>query len=660
MSEQSKDVERVFSQHGTLSSRPDYEYRPQQLEMARAISSALERNSDLIVEAPTGVGKSLAYLVPAIVHAVTAKRKAVVSTHTKNLQEQLINNDVEIARSVLDLDFDAVVLKGRRNYLCTTRLRNALNSQHHLFEQNVSGDLRKLESWSLKTADGDLENLPFTISEEVRQHVCSEKGACSQALCGSKCFFQKAKHRAREAPLVILNHSLFFTLLALQSSEEQYLYPNDFIIFDEAHMLEQVAGVGIGKSISRAQVLYALHRLYNSKTKRGLFASLKKKQYGELFDHTEQSAIAFFENISSAARALKTSSNSLRIRTPNFVSNSVRQPLIDLQHLVKELGDEKRAKVNKEELAAVQRLLWEAEILIGEFLEQPNPALTYWIESGSGRSSNVTLHTAPTDIAESLGSRLFRENSSVVMTSATLSMNGSLDYFRHRLGARKATGLILGTPFDFYKQMRLVLVRELPPPDDPAFEEDLPDWIHRSIARTKGKALVLFTSSALLRKTAASLRERLEQDGITLLVQEPGESRTALLQQFQKDIHSVLFGLDSFWMGIDVPGEALEHVIITRLPFAVPDHPLVESRMELIAQRNGNSFFDYQLPEAVLKLRQGVGRLIRTKTDHGMVTILDSRILNKQYGQLFLRSLPHCRVEILERNGETTELETEN
>ncbi len=653
-------IQKIFSLNGTLAHRSGFEFRPQQMQMARAITEALESNLHLIVEAPTGVGKSLAYLVPAIMHAVTAKRKAVISTHTKNLQEQLINNDVELARSVLDLDFDAVVLKGRRNYLCTTRLRNALNSQKHLFEDDVSGDLRKLESWSRETSDGDLENLPFTISEEVRQHVCSEKGTCSQALCGSRCFFQKAKHRAREAPLVILNHSLFFTLLALQSSEEQYLYPNDFVIFDEAHMLEQVAGVGIGKSISRAQVLYALHRLYNSKTKRGLFASLKKKQYGELFGHAEKSAIAFFENISSAARALKTSSNALRIRTPNFVSNSVRQPLLNLQQLVEELVDEKKARVNNEELAAVGRLLWEAEILIGDFLEQPNPALTYWIESGSGRSANVTLHTAPTDIAESIGSRLFRDNSSVIMTSATLSMNGSLDYFRHRIGARKTTTLILDTPFDFYKQMRVVLVRDLPPPDDPAYEEDLPDWIYRSIARTKGKALVLFTSSALLRKTAASLRERIEEDGITLLVQEPGESRTALLQQFQKDIHSVLFGLDSFWMGIDVPGEALQHVIITRLPFAVPDNPLVESRMELIAQRNGNSFFDYQLPEAVLKLRQGVGRLIRTRTDHGMVTILDSRILNKQYGQVFLRSLPRCRVEILERSGETIEIETEN
>ncbi len=653
-------IQKIFSLNGTLAHRSGFEFRPQQMQMARAITEALESNLHLIVEAPTGVGKSLAYLVPAIMHAVTAKRKAVISTHTKNLQEQLINNDVELARSVLALDFDAVVLKGRRNYLCTTRLRNALNSQKHLFEDDVSGDLRKLESWSRETSDGDLENLPFTISEEVRQHVCSEKGTCSQALCGSRCFFQKAKHRAREAPLVILNHSLFFTLLALQSSEEQYLYPNDFVIFDEAHMLEQVAGVGIGKSISRAQVLYALHRLYNSKTKRGLFASLKKKQYGELFGHAEKSAIAFFENISSAARALKTSSNALRIRTPNFVSNSVRQPLLNLQQLVEELVDEKKARVNNEELAAVGRLLWEAEILIGEFLEQPNPALTYWIESGSGRSANVTLHTAPTDIAESIGSRLFRDNSSVIMTSATLSMNGSLDYFRHRIGARKTTTLILDTPFDFLKQMRVVLVRDLPPPDDPAYEEDLPDWIYRSIARTKGKALVLFTSSALLRKTAASLRERIEEDGITLLVQEPGESRTALLQQFQKDIHSVLFGLDSFWMGIDVPGEALQHVIITRLPFAVPDNPLVESRMELIAQRNGNSFFDYQLPEAVLKLRQGVGRLIRTRTDHGMVTILDSRILNKQYGQLFLRSLPRCRVEILERSGETIEIETEN
>lgn len=655
-----KQIDAVFSPDGTLASRSDFEYRPQQLQMAHAISKALTSNSPLIVEAPTGVGKSVAYLIPAILYAITEKKKAIVSTHTKNLQEQLIRKDIELVRMLIDLDFDAVVLKGRKNYLCTTRLRNALNAQTELFEKKNIVELHKIRDWSLKTADCDIENAPFPISNEVWQHVCSEKGTCSKAICGSNCFFQKAKKRAQEAQLVILNHSLFFTLLALQSSEEHLLYPNDFVIFDEAHTLEQVAGVGLGKNISRAQLLFALHRLYNPKTKRGLFARLKKKQPRELLERAEKAALTFFENIFSATRALKGSSNSVRIRTANFVPNSVQHSLLDVQHLVKELEQDEHVRINKEELAAAHRLVWEAEILIREFLEQSNSALTYWIETGSGGTPNITLHTAPTDIAESVGTRLFRENRSVIMTGATLSINGSLEYFQQRLGATHARTMILGTPFDFYRQMRLVLARDMPPPDLEEYDEALPRWVYRSIARTRGKALVLFTSSALMKRVAENLRTQLEADGITLLVQLPGISRHALLQEFKRDVHSVLFGLESFWMGIDVPGEALEHVIITRLPFAVPDHPLIESRIELIAQRNGSAFLEYQLPEAVLKLRQGVGRLIRTRTDTGIVTILDSRILSKQYGQIFLRSLPRCRVEILQENGETTEVEIES
>jgi ATP-dependent DNA helicase DinG len=629
-------IEAIFSVHGSLAQRPQYEHRPQQWQMARAIIEALESNSHLIVEAPTGVGKSLAYLVPAILFAVANKRKAIVSTHTKNLQEQLIRKDIELVRELVGVEFDAVVLKGRKNYLCTTRLRYALSAQTELFEREHFTELKQIRDWSSATPDGDIESAPFHISPEVWQQVCSEQGACSQRICDAHCFFQRAKRRARSAQVVVLNHSLFFTLLALQQSDDDFLFPNDFVIFDEAHTLEQVAGAGISKSISRAQVLYAVHRLYNPRTTRGLLAKLKKKRPRELCEQVEQRVMDFFDEVSAAARALMGRSPSVRIRTPHFTPNSVHQPLVDLQKVISELE----------------------EVLIREFIEQSNPALTYWVEIGSGRNPNVTLCTAPTDVAESVGPRLFRQNKSVIMTSATLSIDGSLEYFRQRIGAVSAKTLTVDTPFDLQKQMRLVLARDLAPPDSEEFERELPDWIHRSIARTEGKALVLFTSSVLLKSVAETLRPALEAEGIKLLVHDRGVSRHRLLEEFRRDIHSVLFGLDSFWMGIDVPGEALEHVIITRLPFAMPDHPLMEARFELIVQRGGNSFLDYQLPEAVLKLRQGVGRLIRTATDKGIVTILDSRILSKPYGQVFLRSLPTCRVEVLLKSGETVEVET--
>ena len=652
-------IELIFSEEGKLSHLPNYEFRPQQREMAEAVTSALEGRSHLILEAPTGVGKSLAYLVPAILHAVKEKRKAIVSTHTKNLQEQLYRKDIEIARTLVGHDFYAVIFKGRKNYLCTTRLRNALRQQRQLFDTGEAGELLRIQEWSQVTRDGDVENLPFTPSQSVWQQVCSEIGTCSSMVCGPHCFFQKAKRQAREATVVIMNHALFFTLFAMQDAEEYFLFKDDFVIFDEAQTLESVAGLGIGKSISRAQVLFAVHRLYNPKTKKGLLAKHRSKHHKELCAQAERATNAFFEEVQIAVRALSEKSTTLRIRTPRFVSDTLSRPLQQLRSAVREVEDDEKSKVAKDELVAAKRLIGEAEMLVEEFLEQSDSALTYWVELSSGRFQNVHLNTAPTSVADSIAPKLFKKGTSVIMTSATLSVNGSLAYFQQRLGAYDARTLILDTPFDYQKQMRLVLGKPVPPPDNPAFEAAIPEWIYGSIARSRGKALVLFTSSYLLRKVAESLRGRLESEGIRLLVQDGRSSRHALLGEFKNDIHSVLFGLDSFWMGVDVPGEALEHVIITRLPFAVPDHPLIESRMELIARQNGNAFMDYTLPEAVLKFRQGVGRLIRSKTDTGMITILDSRILSKQYGRTFLLSIPRCPIELLGPDGGAFQAEME-
>jgi ATP-dependent DNA helicase DinG len=272
-------------------------------------------------------------------------------------------------------------------------------------------------------------------------------------------------------------------------------------------------------------------------------------------------------------------------------------------------------------------------------------------------NNNVILCSAPTDISTSVGPLLFRENTSVILTSATLAVGGTLDYIQRRLGATPADTLILDTPFNFRRQMRITIGADMPAPDAPDYERELPQWILSSIARSRGKALVLFTSAALMKRMANVLRQPIRDEGLQLLVQGIGPSRYELLQEFKRDVHSVLFGLDSFWMGIDVPGEALEHVIITRLPFAVPDHPLIEAKTEFITQQGGNAFFDFTLPEAVIKLRQGVGRLIRSTTDKGIVTVLDSRIVTKRYGQLFLRSLPPCPVEVVSSTGDVEERE---
>jgi ATP-dependent DNA helicase DinG len=653
----STTLDELFSADGRVARLKDFEFRPQQRAMAGAIADALESSRHLIVEAPTGVGKSLAYLIPAVLFATSNKRKAIVSTHTKNLQEQLLRNDIEIVRRVLDVEFRAAVLKGRKNYLCTTRLQHALQQQRQLFETSENRELQRIERWVTETRTGDRETLPFKLETDIWSHVCSEQGICSQILCGPRCFFQRAKAHARDAQLVVMNHALFFTLFAQRQSDDFFIFPNDFVIFDEAHTLEQVAGTGIGKSISRAQVSFAIHRLFNARTKRGLFAKSRRQHLRTLCEETLLATNEFFDAISTMAQSLKSSSQTLRIRTPYCIANTMEYPLQSLQSAVKEVMEDDTVRLNKEELAGAHRLLWEAEILIREFLEQPESGWTYWVDLGSGRSRNVTLHTAPTDVAESVGPKLFRDNTSVIMTSATLAVHGSLGYFQNRLGARNARTLILDTPFEFRRQMRIAVARDISEPEHAGYRDELPGWIHRSVRRSGGKALVLFTNASVLRQVNAALKDRFAAEGMVLLAQDGSRQRHALLEEFRKDIRSVLFGLDSFWMGIDVPGEALEHVIITRLPFAVPDHPLIESRMEALAMKNGNSFLDYTLPEAVLKFRQGVGRLIRSRTDTGMVTILDSRILSRPYGRAFLQSIPRCPIEVLTSEGIVEELD---
>jgi len=651
-----KKIDAIFSENGTLADAIPFEFRPQQLEMAKTIASALERQRHLIVEAPTGVGKSLAYLIPCILYALQKKRKAIISTHTKNLQEQLIRKDMDIARTVLGLEFRVALFKGRRNYLCTSRLRNAVRARRQLFETAESEELLRIEQWAASTTDGDMESLGFIASSSVKQQVCSEKDACGPSICGPDCFFQKARQRARESDVIIVNHALFFTLFAIRETDESFLYKDDFVVFDEAHTLENIAGIGIGKSISRTQVLFAIHRFYNAKTKKGLLARIRSGVYHAICQEAEQAALEFFDEVRVAVQSMRTRSLAVRITVPFFLQDTLTDQLHRLQKAIKELEEDGKIRIKKEELSSARRLVWEAEVLVREFLEQANAEFTYWVELPAGRYSNVILNAAPTSVADSIARSLFKHGTSVIMTSATLAVRGSLAYFQQRLGAIDADTVVLDSPFDFRRQMRIVLVKNIPAPDTEEYEAALPDWILRSIRRSHGKALVLFTSTSLMKNIADQVRVSLEADGITLLVQDGKTPRDVLLSTFRADVHSVLFGLDSFWMGIDVPGEALEHVIITRLPFVVPDHPLVESRMELIARRGGNAFEEYVLPEAVLKLKQGVGRLIRAKTDTGLITILDSRVLTKRYGRTFLESLPRCPVEIISPGGEVEEV----
>jgi ATP-dependent DNA helicase DinG len=636
----SQSIDHLFRPDGTLAVFPGLEERPQQHTMALAVARALEQRRHLIVEAPTGTGKTLAYLLPALLHATSNNRKAIVSTHTRNLQDQLLHNDIPLARSLLGIDFTAVALKGRRNYLCTTRLRNALAGSGSLFGDEQQEQLVRIQEWAVHSPDGELGGMGFTPAPEVWNAVCSEPGLCNTRICGGSCFFQRVK--------------------------DVLIFGDDFVILDEAHTLEAVAGSGFGKRVSRRGMIATLHRLYHSRMRKGLLVRAKrpvktacKSALGaveEFFDGLARAAAARQRRPGSPGR---TDIRQIRITEPFPVTDTLSAHLRSFLELVRFEEDHAATSSDAQEIAALRQSLTGDLLVLDEFLALRNPSNAYWVETDEPGHEHTALCTAPFHVGDLLSRSLFGELGPVILTSATVAVNGSMAYIQERLGAASAEGLQLDSPFDHRHQMRIWIARDIPEPDTPGYLKALPATLLAFIKRTHGKALVLFTSSALMRSIAANVSGDLENLGIRLLIQGVDFQRHQLLEEFRKDIQSVLFGLDSFWMGVDVPGEALEHVIITRLPFAVPTHPLVEARLEEIGQRGGNAFLEYSLPEAILKFRQGAGRLIRSTSDHGVVSVLDSRILTRSYGRNFLDALPPCPVELISQSGDATPLERE-
>ena len=648
-------VERVrafFSESGPLSKAKNFEFRPQQQEMAAAVASALKEERHLVVEAGTGVGKSLAYLAPGVLLAIEQRKKAIISTHTINLQEQLLHKDIPILKKILPVEFNAALMKGRQNYLCPLRLERALQQASELFTGPEQNELNRLAEWARTTRDGSLSDLSVEPDPKVWTQVCSEAHICTQKICGQdrSCFYQQARKRLLAADVIVLNHTLLFILLGspdMQKERESgFLFPNDFIIFDEAHTVEQVASRRIGIGISQYGLRSTIQRLYNARTRKGLFTVTRDAAGVRLAAELVEDVDKFFSAVESKSNFRK--GREFRVRDVELVPDTITARLTALQARIADVVKRTDDEILKAELQEFGRRIREARDGISTFLKQSAPEHVYWVERTGKTERFLALNAAPIDLAPELRRMLFRDNCCCVMTSATLAVGRpDLAYFRTRIGATEAEPLQLGSPFDFQKQMKMFIIQKMADPRDAGYQKALEHWIAHFVEKTDGRAFVLFTSYRDMQHIAGAMEKFFVGKDMNLLVQGGGAPRTKLLEEFKSTPRSVLFGTDSFWGGVDVPGEALSNVIITRLPFAVPDHPLIEAKLELIEERGGDPFSEYSLPEAILKLRQGVGRLIRTKSDRGIIVILDNRIVTRPYGRAFLQALPKCPVEIV-------------
>ncbi|MGK5594466.1 MAG: ATP-dependent DNA helicase [Parachlamydiaceae bacterium] len=683
---------------------PGYETRAEQREMMKNVLEAFNHNQIALIEAGTGTGKSMAYLIPAMIAASLFKEKIVISTNTIALQEQLIHKDIPLIANALDLSLKTVLVKGMNNYLCLRKL-DEVQFEMLLLPEKDREELQKIDA---AREAGSRSNLKFNPSPHVWELVGAEHDLCTHVECPHyhQCPYLQARKQANDASILVVNHHLLFADLAMRAEMQNYsaqavLPPYKRLVLDEAHNIEDIATEYFANHLGRFELLRLLGRLSTDKVghRSGKLMQLKERLHAFFVKNPSKEGSQLFQFLSTEVpairRELQKTLNDAFLCFHQFMTNCLRDhetleegKLRLLPHhfttsdweqkvrpLAKELSEKLKLyvqalssienkiqwhqddKLNEQtkslcfDIKALTLRLEEMESLLIDFVDSGHhPSKVKWIEVDALRSgTNITLKNAQLDISQLLVQRLFDKFDTIILSSATLTSNQQFHFLRSRLGLhspfsenREVTENIYASPFNYSKQALLLVPQDLPDPASPQFLKESAHFILQAIEASKGNAFVLFTSYQMLQSCASALGASLKKRQFHLLKQGD-ESRNQLIAKFKTHPRSVLFGTDSFWEGVDVAGDALQCVIIVKLPFKVPSDPLLQARAEDLSSKGVNPFLNYFLPQAIVKFKQGFGRLIRNKKDRGCIVCLDNRLINKNYGKIFLNSLPECR-----------------